>query len=531
MKYKSWMISDAGMLFMLLLLFILPTLRTTAGVGHALPLMIAIVAMINRRRWIFACVLPFVLAVPAVLYYQRTYRVPPGKALWITLFDSSVHEVVEYLSPYYLPLCAWLLVCAVWAAIYLRKPRGLVFRHRGLRCLGLAALAIPLLDAGAQSASASDKVWSVDRYFRHSYPMSVLTGYYAAKSEVERLNVLQKEILKGKAQDVVQKREARRVIVLVIGESARRDHHQVYGYGTATTPLMGGAEDVVAFTDMVSLYPYTADSVPAIVAKRDRSQDSPSLAPDLVSIFNQAGYRTYWLSNQAIMGAADSTIGIYARQANQRTFIRALEGMGSGISFDEGLLPPFVEAMKEDADRKLIVVHLYGSHENAGKRYPASFKRFDRPYDNSILYTDWILSQLKHELESAKGENIMFYVADHGLKVDECDGIVEHYDNKQAFEVPLYIWTSKAWIANHRQAFERMESRVASKITTMNVVDTLVDMADLDHRSFDATSSIASSDFLEKPRWVYGFFGKVDYDKAANDARCHIVSRRLAGSE
>ena len=92
-----------------------------------------------------------------------------------------------------------------------------------------------------------------------------------------------------------------------------------------------------------------------------------------------------------------------------------------------------------------IVLHQMGQHGPAYyKRYPASFETFtpacqsnqletcsgdeiNNAYDNSILYTDFFLSEVIKVLKrnEQKFESAMFYVSDHGESLGE-NGLYLH---------------------------------------------------------------------------------------------------------
>ncbi|WP_407637139.1 sulfatase-like hydrolase/transferase, partial [Komagataeibacter kakiaceti] len=70
-----------------------------------------------------------------------------------------------------------------------------------------------------------------------------------------------------------------------------------------------------------------------------------------------------------------------------------------------------------------------------------------------MAYTDHVLAHVVATLRDHGGSAALFYVADHGVRVDECTaGIPMHGDVRAAYEIPFYLWTSAAWQAAHPQA-------------------------------------------------------------------------------
>ena len=82
--------------------------------------------------------------------------------------------------------------------------------------------------------------------------------------------------------------------------------------------------------------------------------------------------------------------------------------------FDELLLPHLSQALQQNTQqKKLIVLHLNGSHEPACSAYPQSSAVFqpqddqDACYDNSIHYTDSLLGQV-FELLKDRRASVMY---------------------------------------------------------------------------------------------------------------------------
>lgn len=134
--------------------------------------------------------------------------------------------------------------------------------------------------------------------------------------------------------------------------------------------------------------------------------------------------------------------------------------------------------MRSGADRKFISVHLRGGHWNYSRRYPEKFNVF-RPsldpdsdyqvgdesirteiinsYDNSILYTDFIVSELIGMLEEKGGHATPTYTADHGedLLDDDRNLFAHGRITKDSVEVPLLIWLSDSYAARFPAAGRR----------------------------------------------------------------------------
>ena len=121
--------------------------------------------------------------------------------------------------------------------------------------------------------------------------------------------------------------------------------------------------------------------------------------------------------------------------------------------------------MESKKDKILLVLHTSTSHgPTYYKKYPPQFNKFTpvcenvelgkctqqeliNAYDNTIVYTDFILSSLIGELKSLEQYNsTMFYVSDHGESLGEKNlymhGVPASIAPKEQLEIPFIVWLS-----------------------------------------------------------------------------------------
>lgn len=157
---------------------------------------------------------------------------------------------------------------------------------------------------------------------------------------------------------------------------------------------------------------------------------------------NQAGFQTFWLSSQSAFRQNGTAVTSIAMRAMETVYVRG---------FDELLLPHLSQALQQKTQqKKLIVLHLNGSHEPACSAYPQSSAVFqpqddqDACYDNSIHYTDSLLGQIFELLKDRRAS--VMYFADHGLERDPTKKNVYFHGGReasqQAYHVPMFIWYS-----------------------------------------------------------------------------------------
>ncbi|MDR1789578.1 MAG: phosphoethanolamine transferase [Opitutaceae bacterium] len=238
--------------------------------------------------------------------------------------------------------------------------------------------------------------------------------------------------------------------VIVIGESARRANMGLYGYGRDTTPREDAAVSrMLRFTNAVSPAAGTLASVPLSLCRTSAAEgrgevlDNP--ADNVVALANAAGFATFWISKQSSAGLWRSTISDIAGMAGKLAWVRGKH---------DGAALPELDAALASPGRKLILLHIDGSHEPPGEKYPRAFAKFtggngmDDEYDNSIHYTDHLIGEIFARLAGARAS--VLYYSDHALMRAARRGhfkyryVFGRKAYREAFEIPLWIWWSPA---------------------------------------------------------------------------------------
>ena len=216
-----------------------------------------------------------------------------------------------------------------------------------------------------------------------------------------------------------------RTYVVVIGESESKYHMHLYGYRRPTTPrldAMAASHELLVFSDVVTSH---ADTVPALTEALTVSTGQQKERRTIIDILNAAGFKTYWLSNQSgwlsnqsIFWNLDSAVALLSRSASEHRWLRLNGGLDYKV--DGALLPHLYDVLARKDEDKIVFIHLIGSHADYRFRYPREQKRFSKlqdpgcfsgeealvvnDYDNSVHYTDLILSRIIDATRDAGGE-------------------------------------------------------------------------------------------------------------------------------
>jgi glucan phosphoethanolaminetransferase (alkaline phosphatase superfamily) len=282
----------------------------------------------------------------------------------------------------------------------------------------------------------------------------------------------------------------------------------------------------------VLLTPSTAESL----------QDAPT-KPSVVSIFRGAGFHTAWFSTQRKHGMYDTACSVYSKDAHETAFLSGAFAPATGSyesAFDGELLEPVRRLISRGLPKTFIVLHTMGSHQHYSDRYPPEFERFKcgavhaqgslvnatytpdekrlmtNAFDNSILYTDWVLTQLVEALGSTHAVSALFYVSDHGQNTGEAAVMPFGHGTRteDVIHVPMLIWLSPQYRTEQSARTGSLASHVSSAFSADTTFHTLVDMAGLDCALLDRKKSAASDEFKPGRRMVRSMEGTLsDYDE------------------
>ncbi len=237
-------------------------------------------------------------------------------------------------------------------------------------------------------------------------------------------------------------------IILIIGESANRDNFSLYGYPLKTTPFFDKmSEDTTAifnyYDHVISPANFTRDALRMTLTYANPFDFTPfSEQKNLLNLAKDAGYSTYWISNQGRFGMYNSIMNIIAQNADTCIFTST----GKTHIDDLIVVPEIMNVLKTD-EKQFIIVHLQGSHwvydnkfdETDTKALGLEGEYID--YDKSIHHTDRVIEQI-YRLIKPYDENILiYYYSDHGEVINTGHGIINEY--KIQYRIPLVVIQNK----------------------------------------------------------------------------------------
>ncbi len=254
--------------------------------------------------------------------------------------------------------------------------------------------------------------------------------------------------------------------IVVVGETLRADHFGLNGYDRNTTPLLAQEPDLINYPNVNACGTSTAHSLPCMFSYLERTQFNKLQANNMenaLDILHKTGVQVVWIdNNSSAKGVADRVTYLDAKSPTNNTVCDPECRDIGMLSIAKNWLTPLPAS-----DDKLIVLHQMGSHGPAYyKRYPDAFKQYTpicesnqldscsreeiiNTYDNTVLYTDYFLSESIQWLKALQThyEVSLLYISDHGESLGE-NGLYLHgypymFAPKAQIEVPMITWSSK----------------------------------------------------------------------------------------
>ena len=312
-----------------------------------------------------------------------------------------------------------------------------------------------------------------------------------------------------------QMQEHPKLMVLVVGETARAESFALNGYARNTNPELSKLA-VINFNQVSSCGTATAVSVPCMFSGMSRETYDEQLASHregLLDIAQRAGYQVTWIDNNSGCKGACDWVQKYQIPAQ----LKQKWCDAGGECFDEILVDSLKDYLahldKNNLKPQLIVLHQMGSHG------PAYFKRSKAPYqpfqptcnsnaiqgcsteelknsyDNSIVYTNHVLAQIIETLkQQTQYQTGFWYLSDHGESTGE-HGLYLHgapysMAPTQQTHVPMLMWFSDAWKQQNIQQVSCLKGQTNQARSQDHLFPSLLSLLDIKTQVIEAKNDM-----------------------------------------
>ncbi|MGY3303613.1 heptose-I-phosphate ethanolaminephosphotransferase [Pseudomonas sp. PvR086] len=465
----------------------------------------------------------------ASLGYFFIYQQEFSQSVIFIMFESNVSEAGEYLTQYF----AWWMVLAFLAhtafAYFLWTRVRPVYPPRvqaliAATAIVLAVIGYPLIKQTTHTGSLAEGFEKFETRIEPAVPWQMAVAYHRYLGTLGSMQGMLDSASKipplKNLTDSMANQPA--TLVLVIGESTNRQRMSLYGYPRETTPELDKLKDQLAvFNNVITPRPYTIEALQQVLTFAD--EENPDLyltTPSLVSMMKQAGYKTFWITNQQTMTKRNTMLTTFSEQADEQAYLNNNRNQNAA-QYDGDVIEPFNKALADAAPRKLIVVHLLGTHMSYQYRYPPTFNKFtDRKgvpdgvrddqvptynsYDNAVLYNDFVVSSLIKDYAKTDPNGFLLYLSDHGEDVFDSAGhnTLGRNENKPTapmYTIPFVAWASPKWRETHDWSFAADLGRPYS---SSQLIHTWADLAGLSFDELDRSKSLVSDSFKPRPLMI-----------------------------
>ncbi len=463
------------------------------------------------------------------LGYFFIYGQEFSQSVIFIMFESNMAESSEYLTQYF----AWWMIAGfalhtVLAYLLWRRVRPLQMSGRPAYVMAvvmlLCSVGYPLISQTLQEKTFAAAMLKVEARVEPAVPWQLVLGYRQYREQLNNMQGMLTDAAKVPPLKNLKSSlgEQPTTLVLVIGESTNRQRMSLYGYPRNTTPNLDKLrQDLLVFDDVVTPRPYTIEALQQVLTFAD--EENPDLylkTPSIVSMMKQAGFKTYWITNQQTMTKRNTMLTTFSEQADEQVYLNNNRNQNAR-QYDGDVLAPFAKVLQEDAPKKFIVVHLLGTHMSYQYRYPPEFEKFtDRTgaparlrddqvatynsYDNAVLYNDFVVSSLIGEYAKKDDNGFLLYLSDHGEDVfdSESGNVLGRNEGKPTapmYTIPFMVWASPKWRQGHEWNLTADTNRPYS---SSQLIHTWADLAGLSFDEYDASKSIVSASFKERPRLI-----------------------------
>ena len=354
-----------------------------------------------------------------------------------SVYYTNVRESFSYMKM--IPIKVYLnLILLAIITIALGKLQYKRFKNRVLYCIVLyfpikKIILYPL----------NKKIYHYSNILPIKKILYIISEVYTIKEEQENINI---NMRKPSSWEIIEKtKPLKKNIIVIIGESARRDFFHNYGFLIKNTPFIDSTPHI-QFENYVSVSYGTISSLSRTLSLSNTLKDY-QISDNIVSLGHKLGYETYWVSNQEFAEKIDSYLTMLANSTRHHTSLHQGKVRNMiNYPMDDRMLPIFDKYFDEKTTKpKLIIVHMYGSHPAIKDRVNGEYDEFLLSknisyYSKSIKNTDAFIDHIYKKLKDSEESYYLIYFSDHGQGIKK-DLTITHTDRyKEGYNVPLLIW-------------------------------------------------------------------------------------------
>ena len=222
------------------------------------------------------------------------------------------------------------------------------------------------------------------------------------------------------------------------------------------------------------------------------------------TLFRESGFKTVVISNQA------PNKGLIQYMVEEADSVEWL-----GCVADIEMVSRLEAVVSEDNSNLFVILHAYGAHYCYNDRYPKEFSIFTpddnvkiskyqieslvNSYDNTIVYTDYVISQAIDVLRRSDACSALYYCSDHGEDLfDDSRGRFLHASPTTTYyqlHVASFGWFSPKYKSYFPEQYQAAQTNRDAPATTHAVFHTMAQIASIDSPYVELETSLVSESF------------------------------------
>ena len=438
------------------------------------------------------------LPLSQILYYL-TFGTCVSEAAITAIYQTNLAEAKEFLLQTYgyfgLVFCL-AVFCLIYYVLFKLNYNNFskISFHPNISKKATIFLTLVALAANIYAFSTA---------FRQTGIMTVAINVHNYFKKVAEFNVYHNDNFAALQVTPPQKKFSKpSTIIFVIGECASRTFMSAYNPDVPrdTTPWLREQKNNPNFILYPHAYTSRVQTVPALERALTEKNQYNNIdfykSITIIDIAKKAGYHTTWFSNQGTIDVSDTPITLVGKTANSYKWTN--EDPAS-IQYDGELLT-YLKTINPNQNN-FIVLHFMGSHDNYQNRYPREFAKWGNPninepilnYDNSLYYSDYVLSKIYEYGKTNLNLQAMIYMSDHGTVPNW-----KRHPDKNPFtatRIPLFIYLSDEYLDVYPETSKALEDNQNKYWTNDLAYELLCGIFNIKSPNYDETQSLASPNY------------------------------------
>ena len=432
-------------------------------------------ALFGYKYTLKAVLILFILIASATSYFTDTYGTVYDTNMLQNAMQTDKAESADLLNAVF--ILRLVLLGALPAFLVARQrvffaPLKRSLMQRVITVIGcLALVGLPIMAFSKQYASFFREHKAV-RFYTNPvtpiYAVGSLIGQAVKQNSAPKNTIMHAS---DATQTTLVTTRKPKLMVMVVGETARADHSSLNGYPRDTMPKLGaiGKSDTgfTNFPQVTSCGTSTAYSVPCMfsyVGEKKYDVDTTGFNENVLETLNRLKINVLWRDNNSdskgVMNRLPKESYVSFKTKDTNTVCTS-----DGECRDVGMLVGLDDYVKAHQGQDiLLVLHQMGNHGPAYyKRYDKQFEKFTpvcqsnelakcdkqsviNAFDNAFLATDDFLAKTIGWLKPYDGSHqvAMLYMSDHGESLGEkgvyLHGMPNAFAPPEQKHVPAVFW-------------------------------------------------------------------------------------------